>query len=296
MKAQTKEIKLVEWFDDHWYKVAYDIGPDNKPIYDYIPSVSTKLSASPKPFLAKWRGDVGNREADLRMFEAAQSGTRIHHGWQTLTTGGTVIFNPWQKPLYSNAEIEEITKSNNGNVAVMAYQDEHYDLVKLAEWCNRVRPRYLASEMIVYDLDRKDAGTTDNVLWIPGGKYEINGAKGLLLPEGWYIADLKTGNTVDDDAFMQLSAYWKCVIWMIVHGFYILPEGSGEFMGALVIHTGAKTKTAIEGLSTLYRSPEELETDYSDYRAVSQVWERKNANARPKSFEFPAVLKLAMEG
>lgn len=283
------EIKLVEWFDDHWYKVQID-----EKEHRYIPSVSTKLGVTAKPFLARWRGDIGNREADIRSAEASDRGSRIHHGWYTLTTGGLVVYNPWRHPIFSSSELEKLSVENAGNLTVMQNQDEHYDLVKLTEWCVRVKPQFIASELTVCDLSNNDAGTTDNVMWIQGGKYEINGSKGLLLPEGLYIVDLKSGKQVDDDAYMQMAAYAKCFQWMRENGWLEhLPElAKQEIVGSLIIHTGSSTRTAIPGLSTIFRSRDEMSDDYSDYRAVSKIWERKNKDAKPKVFEFPSQLKL----
>ena len=56
------EKKMIEWFDQHYYKIAED----------FFPSVTTILSASPKPHLAFWRGDVGNEEASRIMKEAGE--------------------------------------------------------------------------------------------------------------------------------------------------------------------------------------------------------------------------------
>lgn len=287
MQTQT-EVKLVEWFDDHWYKINYqavDAAGNETEVTTYFPSVTTKLGVIAKPFIAKWRGDIGNREADLRMFESSERGVRIHHGWYTLTTQGIVLYQPPQRPNYQQSEIDGFIDEFMGNVAIIRYQDEMYDLVKLTKWLNIVKPITCASELIVYSIANKDAGTTDNVFDIEEGEYAINGSKPLNLPKGRYVADLKTGNVVDDDAFMQIACYAKCYEEM----------GLGEITGGLIIHTGAKTRTAIEGLATLYRTREQLEEDCKDYRLASALWERKNANAKPKVFEFPTLLTYFKE-
>ena len=120
------EIKLVEWFDEHWYKIIKE-----DETVDYFPSTNTKLRVVAKPYIGKWRGDIGNREADLRMFEAGERGTRIHHAWYTLTTGGIVIFNPWQRPNYSAEDISKLQDEYSGKVSVVQYQDEMLDIWKL---------------------------------------------------------------------------------------------------------------------------------------------------------------------
>ena len=276
----TPEIKLIEWFDSHWYKIKYQI--EDKEVTEYLPSVTTKLNIIAKLFLAYWRGDIGNREADLRVFEAQERGVRIHHGWYTMTTGGTVIYQPWQHPNYAQSEIDALTEQNAGNLAVIRYQDEMYDLWKLKRWIETVKPKFLFSELTVYSLSNKDAGTADNVMFLEEGEYLVNGKTPLKLAAGNYIADLKTGKVVDDNAYLQTAAYAKCFEEM----------GLGEITGSLILHTQAKTRSAIEGLATIYRTKEQVEQDYQDYRLASALWERKNADAKPDVFEFPALLTL----
>lgn len=274
---------MIEWFDDHFYKIEYE--ENGLPVTQYLASVTTKLGVVAKPFLAKWRGDIGNREADLRMFEASQRGVRIHDAWFVLTTGGEVIYQPFKRPNFTPEQIETFETKNQGNVSILRHQDEMYDVFKLTCWLEAVKPEIVKSELITYSLKNRDAGTADNLFRIKKGKYLIAGAKALTLPKGLYIADLKTGHVVDDDAFMQTAAYAKNV-----------EEMMGEkIVGTLIIHTGAATRTGIYGLTTLYRSKIEMERDYLDYRHAVALWERKNADAKPKVFEFPINLNYRME-
>jgi hypothetical protein len=61
-----------------------------------------------------------------------------------------------------------------------------------------------------------------------------------------------------------------------------------KVMGALVIHTGASTKT---GLATYVRSRQELmDVDYPAYRHAAALWDKRNEGKQPKSFEFPSLL------
>jgi hypothetical protein len=278
--AMDNEIKQVEWFDDRFYKVNVSEDP-KKPVYEYFASATTKLGVVGKPHLGRWRGDIGNREADLRMFEAGERGTRIHHAWYTLTTGGAVIYNPWNRPNYTPQEITELTDKHLGNLAVMQYQDEMYDVLKLEAWVKAVKPKILMSEKAVYSLKYKDAGTLDNLMAIEEGDYEINGSKPLHLPKGIYVVDLKTGS-LDEDSFMQLACYANCVSEI----------GKQAVIGTLILHTGSSVKKAIEGLSTVYHDQSEVDKDFQDFRHASALWERKNAGLKPKIFEFPTLITL----
>ena len=279
MTTQVK-VKMIEWFDNHFYKIEYIDENTLQTAVDYLASVTTKLGVVSKPFIAHWRGDIGNREADLRMFEAGQRGVRIHHAWYVMTTGGAILYQPFQHPNYNDYDIQRITEENFGKVAIVRYQDEMYDLYKLQRWLEIVKPKIVASEFVNYSIKNRDAGTADNIFQIEQGEYAINGAKKLWLAGGYYVVDLKTGKSVDDDAFMQVGDY----------AFNVREMGVCDPVGTLILHTGSKVSTAIEGLSTLCRNREEIEQDYQDYRLAAALWERKNSQAKPKVFEFPALL------
>lgn len=270
------EIQMIDWFDDHWYKITTELGED------YFPSVTTKLNIIAKPFLARWRGDIGNREADLRISESQDRGVRIHNAWYTLTTKGAVVYNPHKNPNYSSEQLDALNLQYAGNIAVIKYQDEMFDVWKLQKWMEIVKPLSVKSEQPVFSIKNRDAGTMDNLMEIAGGKYQINGSTALELPAGLYVVDLKTGKQIDDNAFLQTAAYAKCAEEM----------GLGEIQGTLILHTGATTKKGIEGLATSYRMKEEMEQDYLDYRLAAALWERKNSEARPKIFQFPSILTL----
>lgn len=282
---ETIEVKQVEWFDNRFYKIQYEVEGKEQPVTEYFASTTTKLGIIAKPFLAQWRGDIGNREADMRVFESSERGVRIHNAWCVLTTGGVVLYQPFQHPNYSIEEVAKIQEENMGNVAVIRYQDEMYDIWKLKKWLGILKPKILYSEKIVYSIKHRDAGTMDNLMLIEEGKYPVNGKEPIFIPKGIYVVDLKTGNVVDDNAFLQTADYAACAEEM----------GLGEIKGTLILHTGAKTKTGIEGLATLYRSKEEMGQDYQDYRLAAALWERKNADMKPRVFEFPSYLTLKGE-
>lgn len=269
------ELETVEWFDNHFYKIVL---PDGT--IDYFPSVTTKLGIIAKPFLARWRGDITNREADMRVFEAQEKGIRIHNAAYVLANNGAVLYQPFRAPNFQPGQIEAITKEYDGNVAILNYQEEYYDVLKVNQWLEIVKPEIIYSERNVCSYDYRDAGTLDYLFYIKDGEYPVNGAKPLYIPEGFYVADLKTGNQVDGDAHMQTAAYAKC-----------LEETEGIYVdGTIILHTNAKKKSGIEGLATLLRSREQMEVDYEDYRHAARLWERKNANLKPKVFEMPTML------
>lgn len=269
------EIRMIELLDDHWYKVTVD------GVIHYIPSVTTKLGIIEKPQLARWRGDIGNREADLRMFEGQEAGRRIHHAWYTYTTGGVVLYQPAISPIYTDAQIKDLQMRFDGNVFLMRYQDEMFDLYKLQKWFNIVKPRVVAAEATCCSLKYRDAGTIDNVFEIAEGDYPINGAKPLRLAGGLYVVDLKSGNTVSDEAHLQTAAYANA--WEEME--------RGKVVGTIIVHTSAKTKQGIRGLATLVRTDEEWRNeDFAEYRLAASLWEMRNKDKRPEIFEFPNII------
>jgi excisionase family DNA binding protein len=267
----------VEWYDDRYYHLQTEV--DGQPVDEYLPSVTTYLEAAPKPYLTRWRGDIGNREADRIMREAADRGSRVHHACYTITGGGYVVLDDPKHPRYTPAELSAMGE----NTFVLRDQVEYHMAWKWAEWLRRVRPKVLLSEATVYSLKHFFAGTMDNKLLIDGGVYDVNGSKPVFM-EGTYVHDLKTGKSISDDFWMQLSAY--------VIG---AEEGGDKIDGAIITHLNAQTKAGIPGLSTYVRTREELAKDFEDFQAVQKVWRRSNENMKPKIFSLPDFLTYQPE-
>lgn len=272
----TSEILLIEWANDHFYKVIE--GTETH----YIPSVTTRLGIIDKPNLARWRGDVGNREADLRMYDAANRGKRIHWAYATFLQGGAVIYDPWQAPIYSAEAIRDL-QTKYGQVAILRTQEEMADLAKLKKQTDVLKPKVLGVELTVYDLEKRDAGTIDNILEINEGIYSVGGSKPIHLDSGVYVNDLKTGKYVDENVWLQLAAY----------GYMYELRGGRTIAGALVTHTGADTRGGISGLKTLVRDRVTLiKKDYQDYRHAAALWDRNNKDKEPKEFVFPSLITI----
>ena len=270
-------VVLVEWYDEHYYKITQE----NKTYY--LPSVTTKLGIVDKPGLSRWRGDIGNREADMRMYDAGQRGKRLHWAREILLTGGAVIYDPWQTPVYTEQGIADLKMQYSGRVSILRTQDEMVQIVKLHRQLSILKPKILGVEVKVYDLQFKDAGTIDGIYEIAGGSYMIAGATPLKLEAGIYIEDFKSGNFIDENVWLQLSAYARMYEDMT----------RKHVQGALVTHTGAKTKKGIAGLTTLFRDRETLlKRDYMDFRHAAALWERGHADDQPEQYEFPSLITL----
>jgi hypothetical protein len=284
MKKKTLEVKMIDWFDDHWYRVRY-MNEARIEVEEYFASVTTKLGIISKPHLLRWYGDVGTQEAKRKTREAADRGTRIHWAWFTYTQGGAVVYQNPRTPAYEQHEIEEIYKRYNGNVWVLENQDEHFDFLKLVQMFKLLNPQIVEAEKSVYNIEHKEAGTADNILNIKEGDYMVSGSKPLKLPGGMYIGDLKTGASVGKEAFQQISAYVYCAESM----------GYDRFAGALIYHTAASIRSGIEGLKVYYLTREEIDSHYQDYRDISRVWERQGLGRKPIIRQMPCLITLPQE-
>jgi hypothetical protein len=274
------EIKLIQYFDAHWYKIERENGL--KTSIEFYPSVTTKLSATSKEFLERWRGDIGNREADLRLFDAQMRGRRIHKAWEILSQGGAVIYQPWDYPVYTPNEIVQLTTTYPLHM-IIQYQDEMLDVLKLQKFTEIVKPNFVAAELKIFSDQYKEAGTVDNILEIKEGYYPVSGKTAIFLQGGLWVADLKTGNSYSDQAALQQAAY--------AHMYEAL---SGQtVVGTLGLHTGAKTKTGIPGFSAYPRTRTEWLEDFQAYREIAAVWERKNKHKQPENLEFPSFVTLS---
>ncbi len=278
MKKIAIEVKQIDWFDDHWYRIRY-LNELKTEIEEYFASVTTKLGCLAKPHLIKWHGDIGGEAARKKTREAADRGTRIHWAWYTYVQSGAVIYQDRRTPAYTREETEEIYKKYEGNIWTIENQDEHWDFLKLVEMFKRLDPQIVESEKIVFNIADKEAGTADNIFNLKEGSYEISGRVPLKLPAGNYLGDLKTGAAVTKEAKMQISAYVYCAESM----------GYDTFTGALIYHTQAKTKSGIPGLGVTYLTRDEIAQHYSDFRDISRVWERQHTS-KPIIRQLPCLV------
>jgi hypothetical protein len=273
----TPEVVLVEWFNEHWYKVS------KADQIHWLASVTTKLGIIDKPFLARWRGDIGNREADLKMNEAGQRGKRLHWARQTLLLGGAVVYDPWQTPVYTEEGLAKLKEQYTAGLVVLHTQDEMVQIWKIQRQLEILKPKVLMAEKTLYDLETRDAGTLDAAYFIAGGQYKIAGANPLELEQGIYIEDLKTGSSVDKSVWLQEAKYAD----MFEKRYGV------QVKGGLVTHTSAQTKSGIKGLTTLFRPREKLlGQDLEAFYHASALWGRDHSEDEPETFEFPSLITL----
>jgi len=276
------KLQRVEWFDDRFYYCQF---PDGESFW--YPSSNHVLGIIHNKYLQRWRDEVGAEEANRRMKEAGERGTRIHHACEILTNGGIVVFNSYHNPMYSKSEINALIEQyeNNGGIAIMERQEEYWQVLKFAEFIKRVKPKILQTEMMVCSRTYGYAGTLDYLFHIPKGTYEIAGRYPLELEEGIYIADLKSSNSLHESYNLQIASYMFAYEEMY-------PEMAGKIIGGLIIHTNAQTKYGIEGLTTNFRTRQQMKEDFEVFLSALKVWKWNNPTESPIIRDMPSVISL----
>lgn len=134
------------------------------------PSVTTILDVIRRPGIERWRGNVGNEEADRQLEEARDLGSQVHDCCQRIALG---------EPL-------RLPASEAGAKIVLAYQ----------EWFERWVDRVVGVERVVWDDQYGYAGRYDLLAVLRGDS-------------GPALLDLKTSRSIYPEVALQLAAYRK---------------------------------------------------------------------------------------
>lgn len=137
---------------------------------DYI-SVTTALEIIRKPFLERWRGSVGNDEADRIRDEAGDFGSAVHDACQAIDQG-------------SLPNVDETV----------------YSVVKCYEqWTQATVKEWLKIEDVVFCSHYWYAGRVDRVAILKGDRNRPT------------VIDLKTSTYISKEMGLQLAAYQHCL-------------------------------------------------------------------------------------
>lgn len=274
---ETEKIAVAEYFDDRVYRIPLGNGK-----YHDIASVSTKLGIEDKPFLLKYYAQLGWEQARRELHRAGDRGKRIHFALWVYLQGGIIIYNPWQKPSYSELQVEEFKKESNGLFFAFTEQDEMLAMHKLQKFFEITGAKIFHSEHTVFSIEDDIAGTLDMALQMEKGTYDVNGRSKLIIPQtGILIADLKTGNQIPDNVWEQIAPYAIAYEKM----------NNMQAIGGLVLHTSAATRTAIEGFATQFRDRISLNGSMEIYKSLAYVWNQRNPDFGPKAFTFPTMIR-----
>lgn len=277
------DVKQIQYFDSRYYKIQYGKGKQQKEMY--LPSVTEILQAYPKPFLAKWRGEIGNERADQIVMEALKFGSFVHYGAEVLARGGIIIYNPLERETYSEKEIAALVKKY-GEICICRHQQEYVQLHRIWQFFNEIKPTRLQTEQTVYSIKNQFAGTLDLLMWVEGGSYGIAGAKPVTLETGYYVGDYKTGKAGGDTFTynMQIAAYMEAVM-----------EGSPEvrkhLKGGIVIHpANTQIKAGIAGLkATVIDRVKQVEL-FNAFLKTQAVYLLEHPVPKPTDYMMPAEL------
>lgn len=135
-------------------------------------SVTTVLGIIRKPFLERWRGDIGNKAADEKSQKSMAFGTMIHDYCETINKG--------QGHSLILEDIDDIMA--RGMIAW--YKDWFFENVE----------EVLYTEETLYSKKFQYKGKLDFIAKL----------KGFTGPS---VIDIKTGDYMEKDYFYQLSAY-----------------------------------------------------------------------------------------
>lgn len=287
----------VEWFDDRFYKIFIPLNinpdlikniPDNfkewtgEEIEIFLPSVTTINNATEsKPYLGKWRGEVGNKRADEIITEALDRGSNIHNAIDAYVNGTDIIFQNPKTMNITDDEIKQYKKKRKRPVLIIKKQDEMIQLARFQNLIQYIKPKILSSEETIFSLEECYAGTLDQTWYVEGGIYEINSNRTKQeLRSGIYIVDFKTGKGYDEQStYIQLAAYLQA------HNL------KDKIVGALGIHLNADTKSGIEGVKIHIRYKEDLINYYEQFLLYKKIFFFNNP-IFPKKYEFPQILSI----
>lgn len=280
-ETATKAVERVEYFDDRFYKI--DVAEDyfqqfckNVPErlteqvgelrYLYLPSVTTYLGLIIDPYLARWRGDVGNERADWISWKARDLGSEIHELIDARLRGFPVAF---VKRGFNVADYPPTTRFTYT-------QDVAVQLARFEKLLEVLKPNILFSEMTVFNLAELYAGTADQMWSFNEPTSYKQGRSVIELESGRYVIDIKTGRNINDTSyFAQLSAY--CNSDTFKHF---------DVKGAIILHLNANIKGGIEGAKIYVKTSEELKRYYQYFLNVKGAYLFDN-EIEPKKYSIP---------
>lgn len=287
-EESKKPLETVEWWDDRFYKLEVkkdfkipdSFNPNHVHYFEdgielFLPSVTTILNVEPKPFLATWRGDIGNYEADRKMREAQDRGSQVHNLCEKLAQGKTIIF---RNEKTNFPPIESIEGEINKDIFLCYSQEIMMQIARFNRLLDILKPKIIESEKNVYNI--KDSlfysGTIDYIWELEGGDYQISTKKGEHIEAGKYVVDLKTGKSCDKNYFLQTVAYTKAL-------------DNIEIKGNIIIHTNSENKTGIEGVKLFTET--DLESYWEQFKNYYKTFQYINKDIKPKLYDIPYILQ-----
>lgn len=220
----------------------------------YYPSVTNMLGITYPDggALTKWRGDIGNEDANRIMNQAGEDGTFIHQAIEDLIAGREII---------SDDIVKRFDKTRSLKI--------HKALESFIDFWNEYQPEVIETEYSVADTKLKLAGTIDMKCRLNTDAYQ----------DEWII-DWKSSKSIGPKHKIQLSLYAKMdnVNKMgIVHlgnttkkGYSFLPLKEEEF--ARFYKEGLACNKLFQ---TMYPSAKPKEFDFPDKFKLKSTCQKK---------------------
>jgi len=247
------EANRINKFDEQFYQIVV---PGEKELVDLL-SVTGYLQVYPKGVGFKlWLQRVGEN-ADAIRDEAGQIGTTTHRFIEATLRGETVTF-------------ENMDSSRNCSLV------EWERFLSWCLWYQEYKEKYnlepLFIEQIVFDLDRKTAGTIDLI-----GKVTVKDKKETK--EILKVFDWKTGQYVGDTAEIQVSIYQDIANKMKVFG---------NIEGAEIVQLYPK----LNRKGYRVRMVEDIKENLIAFESCQRIFNRANPNFKPKYLSYPNTVNL----
>jgi len=277
---QMKAV-LIEWWNDHYYWIVLSPQKPTWPpsVNDFYVSVTTVLGIVEKPWVTRWVGDLGNREAGQRLGEAQDRGSRIHRATYMLDNGGAVAYQaPWNKKQnFTSKELRQLEKRFKEKFVVLSRQEEAVQVWRYQQFLKHTGGRVVASEMTVFSTDPtlKVAGTLDKLIDFP------HTVPSYGITPGRWIVDLKSGNEDEVSHGLQLGEYGDM---------YDKLYPDEPLAGGLILYTASKTRFDIGLPKAKVILKAELKKRAEQFRPHYDVWKINNPAATPEVFQFPKLI------
>ncbi|HET54969.1 MAG TPA: hypothetical protein ENN33_07100 [Ignavibacteria bacterium] len=259
------DANRINKFDEQWYEIV--VPGEKNPLS--LPSVTTYLQAYPKGIGFKlWLQRVGER-ADAIRDEAAQLGILVHRLIESILRGETITFE------------------NEAKERICSVQ-EWERFLSWCLWYQEYREKYnlepIAIEQIVFDIDRKTAGTIDLIAKMTiTEKVKVEGQKKHkeIKKDILKIFDWKTGQYIGDTAKIQVSVYQDIVNKMKVFG-------KIESAEIVQLYPNLNKK----GFRIHEIGVGEISENIEAFEACQKIFNKANPNFAPKHLSYPNVVNL----
>ncbi|HEC30466.1 MAG TPA: hypothetical protein ENI66_00430 [Candidatus Yonathbacteria bacterium] len=259
MKKEIKEVdekrKIVRitTADERWYLKEIE-NKEGLPEYKAVPSVTWICDSYPKGIgFYKWLADKGWDEAQAIKESAGGRGSKVHNAISAIICGEEV-------------RIDSEFSDSKGKVSELT--GEEIDAVlSFINWNNKVKPRWIAWDQVIFSSIHNFAGTFDAIA-------EIDGV--------FWLIDFKTSQQVWASHHLQVSSYREA----IMNGENKI-EGIDGDLKLAVLQVGYR-------LNKNNWKWTEIENKFELFKAAQLIW--KNERATEKSMkgfsqkEYPIIL------